>query len=110
MRRGEVWWADLPAPIGRRPVLLLSRDVAYRVRASVTVGVVTRAVRGIATEVPLGPADGMPVACVVNLDDILTIPKRLLQQRITSLSAENMAHVAEAIAFALDLPSGAANR
>lgn len=35
MRRGEVWWADLPAPVGRRPVLLLSRDRAYAVRNAI---------------------------------------------------------------------------
>jgi mRNA interferase MazF len=103
MRRGEVWWADLQPPIGRRPVLLLSRDSAYRVRTSVTVAVVTRTIRGIPVEVPLGPQDGMPTRCVVNLDDILTIPKALLVSRLTALSATNMGLVARAIDFALDL-------
>lgn len=103
MRRSEVWWAQLPAPVGRRPVLLLSRDTAYRVRSSVTVGAVTRTIRGIPVEVPLGPEDGMPTECVVNLDDILTIPKARLAERITSLSGEKMSAVAKAIAFALDL-------
>lgn len=98
-----MWWAQLPLPIGRRPVLLLSRDVAYRVRKSVTVGVVTRSIRGIPVEVPLGPEDGMPTQCVVNLDDILTIPKARLAERITTLSAEKMTAVAKAIIFALDL-------
>jgi hypothetical protein len=42
MRRGEVWWAQLPSPAGRRPVVLLSRDTAYRVRSAVTVAPVTR--------------------------------------------------------------------
>jgi mRNA-degrading endonuclease toxin of MazEF toxin-antitoxin module len=41
MKRGEVWWADLPAPVGRRPVLLLSRDRAYAVRNAVTVAFLT---------------------------------------------------------------------
>ncbi len=105
MRRGEVWRADLPSPVGRRPVLLLSRDAAYRVRTSVTVAVVTRTVRGIPVEVTLGPEQGMPASCVVNLDDILTIPKSLLAGQITSLPSDKMAAVAKAIAFALDLPS-----
>ena len=78
MRGGEVWWADLPPPAGRRPVLLLSRDAAYRVRSSVTVAPITRTVRSIPVEVPLDRSDGMPVACAVNLDDILTIPRYLL--------------------------------
>ena len=103
MRRGEVWWAELPQPIGRRPVVLLSRDAAYRVRTSVTVGMVTRTIRAIPVEVPLGTEDGMPQDCVVNLDDILTIPKARLAERITILSPQKMTAVAKAIIFALDL-------
>ncbi|MBT9160830.1 MAG: type II toxin-antitoxin system PemK/MazF family toxin [Dehalococcoidia bacterium] len=103
MRRGEVWWAELPLPVGRRPVVLLSRDAAYRVRTSVTVGMVTRTIRAIPVEVPLGLEDGMPQECVVNLDDILTIPKARLAERITTLSPQKMTAVARAIIFALDL-------
>ena len=103
MRRGEVWWAELAPPIGRRPVVLLSRDVAYRVRTSVTVGIVTRIARKIPIEVPLGPEDGMTKQCVVKLDDILTIPKARLTGRIAVLSRQKMADVARAVIFALDL-------
>jgi len=103
VRRGEVWWAELPPLIGRRPVVLLSRDAAYRVRTSVTVGMVTSTIRGIPVEVPLGIEDGMPQQCVVNLDDILTIPKTRLIERITTLSLQKMTAVAKAIIFALDL-------
>jgi mRNA interferase MazF len=103
VRRGEVWWAELPPPIGRRPVVLLSRDVAYRVRTSITVGIVTRIARNIPVEVPLGTEDGMPQRCVVNLDDILTIPKARLAERITTLSPQKMTAVVKAIIFALDL-------
>ena len=103
MRRGEVWWAELPLPIGRRPVVLLSRDVAYRVRTSITVAIVTRVARNIPVEVPLGPEDGMPQQCVANLDDILTIPKARLTGRITVLSPQKMTAVARAVVFALDL-------
>ena len=103
MRRGEVWWAELSLPIGRRPVVLLSRDAAYRVRTSVTVGIITRTIRAVPVEVPLGTEDGMPQDCVVNLDDILTIPKARLAERITTLSPQKMTAVAKAIIFALDL-------
>ena len=103
MRRGEVWWAELLPPVGKRPVLLLSRDAAYSIRTSVTVGIVTRTIRAIPVEVPLGPEDGMPTHCAVNLDDILTIPKARLAERITILSAEKMTAVARAVIFALDL-------
>ena len=103
MRRGEVWWAELPPPTGRRPVLLLSRDAAYSVRTSVTVAVITRTIRNIPVEVLLGQEDGMPIECVVNLDNILTMPKSRLTERITTLSAEKMTAVVKTIVFALDL-------
>ncbi len=103
MRRGEVWWAELPSPVGKRPVLLLSRDAAYAVRTSLSVAIITRTIRNIPVEVFLGPEDGMPAKCVVNLDNILTIPKSRLTERITQLSGEKMTAVAQAIAFALDL-------
>jgi mRNA interferase MazF len=103
VRRGEVWWAELPAPIGRRPVVLLSRNIAYRIRTSIIVAVVTSVVRNIPVEVPLGPEDGMPQRCVVNLDNLLTIPKTRLANRITSLSPQKMSAIATAVIFALDL-------
>ena len=103
MRRGEVWWAELPLPIGRRPVVLLSRDVAYRVRTSITVAIITRVARNIPVEVSLGPEDGTPQQCVANLDDILTIPKARLTERVTVLSPQKVTAVARAVIFALDL-------
>lgn len=103
MRRGEVWWAELPPPIGRRPVVLLSRDAAYRVRTSITVGIITRTIRAIPVEVPLGPEDGMPEQCAANMDDIFTIPKARLVERITTLSPQKMTAIDKAVIFALDL-------
>ena len=104
MKRGEVWWASLPAPAGRRPVLLLSRNAAYAVRSLVTVAPITRTVRGISTEVPLGPADGLPQPCVVNCDSITTIPKDLLGERIVLVEPTKLAAVNAAIRFALSIP------
>ncbi len=104
MRRGEIWWADLPAPAGRRPVLLLSRDEAYLVRSLVTVAPVTTRIRSIPVELPLGMNDGMPKACVANLDSLVTIPKALLQERIAALGPERLRGAEEALRFALDLP------
>ena len=103
MHRGEVWWAELPGPAGRRPVLLLSREAAYKVRSSITAAVITRTIRSIPVEVTMGKEDGMTVKCAVNLDKIITIPKPLLIECITSLSLEKMGAVARAISFALDL-------
>lgn len=103
MKRGEVWWIDMPPPAGRRPAVLLSRDAAYRVRAAITVAPITRTIRNIPVEVPLDRGDGMPVRCVINLDDITTLPKVLIKQRITALSAEKVQQIDQAIRFALDL-------
>jgi mRNA interferase MazF len=55
MRRGEIWWAQLPGPAARRPVLLLTRNAAYAVRTSVTVAPLTTTIREIPVEVSLGP-------------------------------------------------------
>jgi mRNA interferase MazF len=104
MRRGEVWWGHLPPPIGRRPVVLLSRDSAYPVRVAVTVAPVSRTIRDIPVEVRLDKRDGLPSRCVANLDDIATIPKTLIKRRITVLSPERMSEIEAAIRFALDLP------
>lgn len=93
----------LPPPAGRRPAVLLSRDSAYRVRAAVTVAPVTRTIRNIPVDVLLDQNDAMPTRCVVNLDDITTLPKSLIKQRITSLSAEKIQKIDDAIRFALDL-------
>lgn len=103
MKRGEVWWVEMPPPAGRRPALLLSRDAAYRVRAAVTVAPITRTIRNIPVEVLLDQSDGMPTRCVVNLDDITTVPKSLIKQRVTTLSPEKIQKIDEAIRFALDL-------
>jgi len=104
MRRGEVWWAELPLPIGRRPVVLLSRDEAYSVRNAVTVAEVTTTIRGIPVEVPLSQEDGLPKKCVVNLDTIVTIRKELLSERITILQNEKIEQINIAIKFALSIP------
>ncbi len=103
MKRGDVWWANLPGPHGRRPVVLLSRNAAYAVRTSVTVAPITRTVHQIPVEVPLGPEDGLPRDCVANLDGIITISRKRLDRNLTTLSSEKMALVNEAIKFALNL-------
>ena len=103
MKRGEVWWVNLPKPIGQRPVVLLSRDEAYNVRNAVTVAEVTQTVRNIPVEVPLGKEDGLTKKCVVNLDTIITIQKSLLMERVSLLKQEKMDSVNRAIKFALSL-------
>ena len=103
MRRGEVWWANLPGAASRRPVVLLTRDEAYAVRELVTVAPVTTRKRNLPVEVALGKKDGLPMACVINLDTITTIPKNLLENRIALLRAPLLRELDDAIRFALNL-------
>ncbi len=103
MKRGEIWWAELGPPAGRRPVLLLSRNEAYLVRELITVAPVTTRIRHIASEVPLGLEDGLPRACVINLDTITTIAKSILEEKLTTLSREKQKAVAAALHFALGM-------
>jgi mRNA interferase MazF len=103
MKRGEVWWADLPEPTGHRPVVLISRDEAYSYRESVTIAPVSRRIRGIPAEVTLGPEDGMPQVCAANLDSMTTVPRARMQRHIASLSADKLHAVDAAIHFALGL-------
>ncbi|OGW83938.1 MAG: hypothetical protein A3C47_00725 [Omnitrophica bacterium RIFCSPHIGHO2_02_FULL_51_18] len=103
MHKGEIWWADLPKPVGRRPVLILTRDEAVKVRDYITVAEFTTNVRHISTEVLLGKADGLPKECVVNLDVINTVRKELLVEFVTKLSEEKLQAVENALKFAFDL-------
>ena len=101
MKRGEIWWAELDVPAGQRPVLLLSRNEAYSVRELVTIAPVTTRIRGIRSEVSLGPEDGLPKPCVVNLDVIQTIAKTRLQERLTVLNTQKLKAVEAALHFSL---------
>ena len=103
MTRGEVWWARMPLPVGRRPVVLVSRDAAYAVKTKITVAEVSTTVRGIASEVPLGTADGLPRRCAANADNLVTISKARLEARIAHLRPDKLAALDEALRFSLGL-------
>lgn len=103
MDRGEVWWANLPPPLGRRPVLIVTRSSAVPVRNQVVVAQVTRTRHHIPSEVGIDATDGMPQPCVVNCDVLLTVPKSLLLRRITRLSKLRLADLETALKFSLEL-------
>ena len=90
MRRGEIWFAATPG--GDRPVLVLTRDpVADRI-GSLVVAALTRTRRGLVSELELrADRDGVPSDCVVNFDNLHTIPRAALRRRITALNAERLA-------------------
>ena len=103
MERGEVRWAELSAPFGRRPVVLVSRDEAYSVRRRVAVVEVTTTVRGLATEVALGRRDGLPGRCVANADGVHTIVTERIGERMAWLRPDRVDQLDRALRFALAL-------
>ena len=90
MQRGEIWFAETPG--GSRPVLVLTRDpVADRI-GSVVVAALTRTRRGLVSELQLTAGeDGVPSDCVVNFDNLHTLPRPALRRQVTQLSALRMA-------------------
>jgi mRNA interferase MazF len=76
--RGDLIWADLGPPAGRRPVCVVTRDAATEVLTSVTCAPVTRTIRGIRSEVEVGSEEGLPETSVVNCDSLVTIPRAVL--------------------------------
>jgi mRNA interferase MazF len=95
--RGELRWLELEEE-GRRPVVVLTRDEALPRLKNVVVALVTRTIRGIETEVQIGPADGMPVECAVSLDNLRTVPRALLTEPIIKLDSARMEAVCRALA------------
>ena len=104
MRRGEVRWYTFEPPDKRRPVLILTRNSALAFLGGVTVAPITSTVRDIPTEVFLTTEDdGVPSPCAANLDNVQTVPKHKLGALVATLSAERMAEVERALAFALGM-------
>jgi mRNA interferase MazF len=97
--RGEVWWGEHPEA-ERRPYLILTRETAVPVRRYLVVVPTTRRVRGLPTEVGLTEEDGMPAECVLNVDNVTTIPKAFLTDRICRLTFERMQQVCAALGIA----------
>ncbi len=96
MQRGEVWFAATPG--GDRPVLVLTRDpVADRI-GSVVVAALTRTERGLVSELALTALnDGVPTDCVVNFDNVHTLPRTTFRRRLTALSSQRQAEACRAL-------------
>jgi mRNA interferase MazF len=102
MKQYEICWANLPDPIGRRPVLLLTRASAYPYLNKVIVAEVTSTIRGIPQEVLLGEKEGLRERSVANMDNIHVVPKSFLGRHIGRLGAGREAEVKRAFGYALD--------
>lgn len=103
MKRGDICWYSFEPPDKRRPVLILTRDSAIQVLNSVTIAPITTTIRGIPTELLLTPADGMPRDSAANFDNIQTVTKARIGERIAHLPVGRMRQAAQGIAFALGI-------
>ena len=101
MRQYEIRWADMPAPIGRRPVLLLTRTPAFAYLNTVIVAEVTGTIREIPQEVPVGRREGLARPSVVNLDNVHVVSKKLLGERIGVLAAGREREVKRSLGYVL---------
>lgn len=103
--RGELWWCEL-ADFGRRPVVVLSRDVAIPRLRRALVAPCTTTVRGLPSEVVLEPSDDpVPRRSAVNLDSVESVAVATLVDRLGRLRADRMAEVCAALAVAVDCRS-----
>lgn len=99
--RGEVWWCETAA-IGRRPVIVLSRDAAIPRHRRALVAPCTTTVRGLASEVLLEPGDDpVPLRSAVNLDSVERVSIALVQ-RLGRLADARMSQICAALAIAVD--------
>jgi mRNA interferase MazF len=102
MKQFEVWWADLPEPAGRRPVLLLSRNDAYAYLSKFVAVEITSTIRRIASEILLGEQEGLPRVCVANCDSLRMVPRLSLTKRARQLAPERWVEVKRAVGAALE--------
>lgn len=100
-RRGEIWWGEVEG-VGRRPFLVITRDSAIPVLHSVLAAPVTRTVRGIPTELPLGPDDGMPAECAASFDNLRVVSKSHLVEKQCALGPLRLIEICVAIQAAVD--------
>lgn len=100
--RGEVWWCELPH-IGRRPVVVLSRDAAIPRLRRTLIGPCTTTIRDLPSEVVLEPGeDPIPLRSAINLDSVESVSTGVLVERLGRLSDLRMEQVCAALAVAVD--------
>ena len=100
MRRGEVWFAETPG--GDRPVLVLTRDPVAERTGAVVVAALTRIERGLVSEMKLSPdQDAVPTDCVVNFDNLHTLPASRFRRKVTTLDPPRMTQACGALRSAL---------
>lgn len=102
---GEVWWCE-PPEVGRRPVVVLSRDAAIPRLGRALIAPCTTTIRGLASEVGLEPGeDPIPRRSAVNLDSVESVSVGVLIERLGKLSGARMRQICAALEVAVDCPS-----
>lgn len=101
IEQGEIWWGEGSSSKGR-PFLVLTRDEAIPVLRTVLVAPISRTIRRIPTEIPLGISEGLPVASVATMDGVLAFPKSMLVRRMGALAPERRHELGDALAAAID--------
>ena len=99
MAQGDIWWAE--SEMGRRPVLVLTRNEAIPVLNKVVVAPITRTVRGIPTEVPLDSESGLTDRGAASFDNLRVVVKSHLTERVGSIS-HRRAEICAALAAMAD--------
>jgi mRNA interferase MazF len=101
IERGEIRLCSLPAPDKARPVLILTRDSAIAYLSRVTIAPITSTIRGVPSEVVIGPDDGLKQPSAVNLHNVMTVAKDRVGRRVGQLGDARMRDVCRALGFSL---------
>lgn len=100
--RGEMWWCEMPE-IGRRPVVVLSRDAVIPRHRRALIAPCTTTIRGLQSEVLLEPGDDpVPLRSAVNLDSIESVSIAILVERLGRVAEARMREICTALAVAVD--------
>lgn len=104
MKRGDIFWAQLDPPAGRRPVVIVTRTSAIDALSRITVAPVTTHDRGLRSELPLGKLEGLQKRCVASCENLVTISKPLFDpEPIGKIALGRWPELDSALRFALGI-------
>ena len=86
-----------------RPAVVLTREIVRPRLRNLTVVPITSTVRGLSTEVPVGPANGLDHDSVISCDNVTTVPATALRRAIGYLLPDQERALARALVLAFDL-------
>lgn len=103
MIRGDIVIAAFPGGSGRRPGIVVTRDVVIPLLSHLTLVPITRTRRGLETELELDESDGLAAACVASCDNVTSVSRSDIGDRIGTLGPEQRRALDQALRIALDL-------